>query len=101
MILKYALVGSCLAALQLLCPLPGLSQITSHGKQLISSSKADTWVATDALGRKTVMEAQGGKIRKDKFAGIFYFIWQGAHGYDKHGGGRPDEGVMQNLRQIP
>lgn len=64
-------------------------------KPLISSSGADTWVAKDALGR-TLKTAKGNEsIRKDKYVGIFYFIWQGAHGFDKHGAGmRADEGVV-------
>jgi hypothetical protein len=64
-------------------------------KQLISSSKADTWVATDALGREVSAAAKNGTIRKDKYVGIFYFVWHGAHGYDRHGGERADEGVME------
>jgi len=63
--------------------------------QLISSSSADTWVATDAIGRPVSTGTQGGKIRKDKYVGIFYFIWQGAHGYDNHSSGAPGEGVMK------
>lgn len=63
-------------------------------KPLVSSSRADTWVATDALGRQVATETQGGAIRKDKFVGIFYFIWQGAHGYDQHSKGIPGEGVI-------
>lgn len=41
---------------------------------------ADTWVATDALGRKLPL---GGEVRppqSDRFVGIFYFVWQGYHG---------------------
>ncbi len=67
--------------------------IFAQGQQLISSSGADTWVATDALGRAVATEARDGGIKKDKFVGIFYFVWQGAHGYDQHGGTQPDEGV--------
>lgn len=62
--------------------------------QLISSSKADTWVATDALGREITTETHEGQIRQDKYVGIFYFIWQGAHGYDRHSQEQPGEGVM-------
>ena len=43
---------------------------------------ADTWAATDALGRALPM---GGEVRPpqdDKFVGIFYFVWQGFHGHD-------------------
>ena len=54
---------------------------------------ADTWVAKDDLGRiSPINQIQ----KKDKYVGIFYFIWQGAHGYDEHGKGmRKDEGVIQ------
>ncbi|MHB1177571.1 MAG: glycoside hydrolase family 71/99 protein [Daejeonella sp.] len=71
------------------------AQNNKESKQLISSSGADTWVATDAIGRSISTGTQGGKIRKDKYVGIFYFIWQGAHGYDKHSSGAPGEGVMK------
>ena len=36
---------------------------------------ADTWVATDALGRIQPGIAETGPPRKDKFAGIFYWTW--------------------------
>lgn len=65
--------------------------------QLISSSRADTWVATDALGRTLPTAEETGAPRKDKFVGIFYFIWQGAHGYDNHKSAQADEGVMPKL----
>lgn len=42
----------------------------------------DTWTATDALGRKLPGYAECGPQRKDKFVGIFYFIWLGPHGKD-------------------
>ncbi len=46
---------------------------------------ADTWVATDKLGRKLPLGGQKTPFvvpapRKDKFVGIFYFVWQGYHG---------------------
>jgi hypothetical protein len=40
---------------------------------------SDTWVATDALGRQiTTFETTGGP-RPDRWVGIFYFLWHGAH----------------------
>lgn len=39
---------------------------------------ADTWVATDALGRSLPLAPRA--PRKDRFVGIFYFVWHGAHG---------------------
>lgn len=62
-------------------------------QHLISSSNADTWVAKDALDR-TIDPSNYNNPRKDKYAGIFYFIWQGAHGYDQHKGGAVDGGIM-------
>ena len=46
---------------------------------------ADTWVATDKLGRKLPLGGQKTPFvvpapRKEKFVGIFYFVWQGYHG---------------------
>ncbi len=68
---------------------------SQEAKQLISSSKADTWVARDALGRELPLGSHQGKIRKDRYVGMFYFVWHGAHGYDRHQAATlPDEGVM-------
>ncbi len=64
-------------------------------KQILSSSKADTWVATDDLKRELSVGTQNGEIRKDKYVGIFYFIWQGAHGYDKADKPNADESVKE------
>lgn len=41
---------------------------------------ADTWVATDALGRKLPLGGEVRAPRKDRFVGMFYFVWQGFHG---------------------
>ncbi len=40
----------------------------------------DTWVATDALGRVVSTNEKVGAPRKDKFVGVFYFLWLGEHG---------------------
>ncbi len=40
---------------------------------------ADTWVATDALGRVLPGYEQVGPPRKDRTVGLFYFLWHGAH----------------------
>ncbi|MDP8245162.1 MAG: hypothetical protein P9L94_13845 [Candidatus Hinthialibacter antarcticus] len=36
---------------------------------------ADTWVATDALGRDSVGVDECGPVKKDKWVGIFYWTW--------------------------
>lgn len=36
---------------------------------------ADTWVATDALGRDSVGVEECGPVKKDKWVGIFYWTW--------------------------
>lgn len=68
------------------------AQDKKETRQMVSSSGADTWVAKDGLGRSLTENGKG--IKKDKYVGIFYFIWQGAHGYDRHSGGVAGEGVM-------
>jgi hypothetical protein len=40
---------------------------------------ADTWVATDGLGRALATNAITGNPRPDKTVGIFYFTWLGQH----------------------
>lgn len=42
--------------------------------------RSDTWVATDALGRKLPGFKECGPPKKDKFVAIFYFLWLGQHG---------------------
>ncbi|TXF86330.1 hypothetical protein FUA23_19620 [Neolewinella aurantiaca] len=61
---------------------------------LISPQKADTWAATDALGRSLPGNAEVGDLDKEKYVGIFYFTWLGAHGHDKHSSPIQSEGVM-------
>lgn len=56
-----------------------------------AAAQNDQWVATDALGR---FIGQYRAPRKDRYVGVFYFIWHGAHGYDRHSGNAPDGGIM-------
>jgi len=56
---------------------------------------SDTWVATDALGRRPPTYAEVGPPRADRWVGIFYFLWHGAH----VGGGPYD--ISKILRQDP
>ena len=41
---------------------------------------ADSWVATDALGRSLPGYDQCGPPRENRFVALFYFIWHGEHG---------------------
>lgn len=43
---------------------------------------SDTWVATDDLGRSLPQFEQTGPPRTDRTVGIFYYTWNGPHGYD-------------------
>jgi len=54
--------------------------IEKSGRNLLS----DTWVATDNLGRTLADQKTAGTTRTNKFVGIFYLTWHGAHGYDEH-----------------
>jgi hypothetical protein len=56
---------------------------------------SDTWVATDALGRSLPTYEQVGPPRPDRWVGIFYFLWHGAH----VNGGPYD--ITKILRQDP
>lgn len=42
--------------------------------------KSDTWTATDALGRTLPGYKDCGAPRKDRYVGVFYFLWLGEHG---------------------
>lgn len=83
--------GITLAGYLLLCVNSTIAQ--KPQPDYYTPTQSDTWVATDALGR-TVGENIATARRTDKTVGLFYFIWQGAHGYDHHSGSLPDEGVM-------
>ncbi len=41
---------------------------------------SDTWSATDNLGRSLPAYSSSSSARSDKFVGMFYFLWLGAHG---------------------
>lgn len=44
-----------------------------------SHNPGTPWPATDALGRVLPMAEEVGPLRPDRFAGIFYFLWEGQH----------------------
>ncbi len=55
--------------------------------------KSDSWVATDALGRSLPGYKECGAQRKDRYVGIFYFIW--------HQGGSGPHDITKILAQNP
>ncbi|MCS6777989.1 MAG: hypothetical protein RMJ43_10270 [Chloroherpetonaceae bacterium] len=62
-------VGVLLCGLLLvMCALPAQAQ----GK---SNMPGNPWPATDALGRELPLASEVGPPRKDRFVGIFYFLW--------------------------
>lgn len=71
-----------------------LFPLVSNAQMAASSTMAeqDTWVATDELGRS--LSASTPNPDSKKFVGVFYFVWQGSHGYDKHTKPLPDHAVM-------
>ena len=44
--------------------------------------QSSNWSATDALGRSLPMYDKTGPFRQNRYVGIFYFLWQGAHSTD-------------------
>ena len=40
---------------------------------------SDTWVAVDGIGRHVATNEDVGEPRPDRWVGIFYFLWHGAH----------------------
>lgn len=82
-----------LAVISLLVLGLGSIKAQKSSPPLISQQFADTWSATDDLQRSLPLNKETGNLEKDKFVGIFYFTWLGAHGHDKHTQTLPDEGV--------
>ena len=58
----------------------GWNAWTAEPRQDSWDTFADTWVATDALGRSLPTHREVGSPRSDKFVGVFYFLWHGQHG---------------------
>lgn len=46
---------------------------------LTRGNPADSWVATDALGRELPTYADVGRLRESKKVGVFYYVWVGNH----------------------
>lgn len=58
-------------------------------------TQSDAWAAADALGRELPGEGEAPGAHTNRFVGVFYYIWHGAHGYDRHGGPKgPEQDVV-------
>ncbi|MDF2440383.1 MAG: hypothetical protein JWN98_1367 [Abditibacteriota bacterium] len=64
-----------LSALASAAPLVG-AVATPAAAQGLRDVYADTWVASDALGRRMPTVREAGAPRQEKTVGIFYFLWQ-------------------------
>lgn len=91
--LKYHLKLKC-KLICLLCFAVYFKGFPQEAKQLVSNQYADTWAASDDLNRELSLHNETGDLKKDKFVGIFYFTWLGAHGHDRHASSMPDEGIF-------
>jgi len=45
-------------------------------------TRPDTWTGVDALGRVLPLAGEVPAPRRDRFVGMFYFLWHGEHGTD-------------------
>lgn len=54
--------------------------MVSAANARVWDTRPDTWAAADALGREVSKHEKVGPPRKDRFVGIFYFLWLGEHG---------------------
>ena len=58
--------------------------LAAWGAAAQQDTMSDTWAAADALGRALPDERQARTARDDRFVGVFYYIWHGAHGYERN-----------------
>ena len=59
-----------------------LAFIAAGGAAEYRDLYADTWTATDALGRHLPGYGEAGPVRENRTVGLFYFLWLGQHGTD-------------------
>jgi len=53
--------------------------VTAAAEEVTWDLKSDTWVATDALGRRLPTYEEVGPPRANRWVGIFYHLWHGVH----------------------
>lgn len=72
----------------------------SAGSSPTRDIMADTWEATDAIGRSIATAAEAGPPRAGKTVGIFYYAWHGVHGMDTHFNPERDSDSFQGVLPI-
>ena len=65
----------CPCVLIVACSLSWLSSLALAQGDAPAGNPGVPWPATDALGRKLPVGAEAGPPRKDRWVGIFYFLW--------------------------
>ncbi len=58
---------------------PAEIQLTDSDAIIAKAANADTYAATDALGRTLPGNAEVGNVREGKYVGLFYWTWHVAH----------------------
>ena len=56
------------------------ANVAHAAEPLAWDTMADTWAATDGLGRTLPTAAEVGPPRSNRTVGMFYFLWLGTHG---------------------
>ena len=67
--------------------------LSGTGRTQSARNDPSPWTCRDALGRTVGTSERYGALRPGKAVGIFYFIWHGAHGYDRHAAPASDQSV--------
>ena len=72
----------------------GQASAADAGRETAWDTRSDTWAAVDALGRELPGEGEAPPRRDGRFVGVFYYLWLGAHGYERHASPRgPDQDI--------
>jgi hypothetical protein len=79
MVLTSAALIAMLSSRMVTGPTAAHSVAVQVNQRPLWDTESDTWAATDALGRVLPEFNQVGPPRKDRFVGVFYFLWLGSH----------------------
>ena len=62
------------------------------------TAESDSWMLTDALGRKARTYDEAGERKADRFVGMFYWTWH--QGYDFDGGNENAAVEVKNITEV-